>query len=95
VLLAPIGQGRVGFRIPAPWLLTPYGVHPEVPGGEGLGLALVHRIVARHGGTIRVESTEGVGATFFITWPARPPADGGAAAPAPPRRQEGGDGDAE
>jgi signal transduction histidine kinase len=38
-------------------------------GGEashGLGLALVHDIVAQHGGRIRGESTPGAGATFIV-----------------------------
>jgi two-component system sensor histidine kinase HydH len=38
--------------------------------GTGLGLALVHRIVSEHGGTIAVTSEgEGKGATFTLTFP--------------------------
>ncbi|HUR68670.1 MAG TPA: ATP-binding protein [Candidatus Thermoplasmatota archaeon] len=37
--------------------------------GVGLGLAMVHRIITRHGGTIRAESTEGQGAAFHVTLP--------------------------
>ncbi|AFZ19851.1 PAS domain-containing protein [Allocoleopsis franciscana] len=35
----------------------------------GLGLAIAKRIVEGKGGTIRLESQEGQGATFYFTWP--------------------------
>lgn len=50
-------------------LFTPY-VTTKGSRGTGLGLALVHRIVTEHKGTIALEDTPGGGATFVITLPA-------------------------
>ncbi len=44
-------------------------LHADVIQGEGIGLALVYRMVGRLGGRIWLESTAGVGSTFFVALP--------------------------
>jgi two-component system sensor histidine kinase PilS (NtrC family) len=39
------------------------------PGGTGLGLAMVHKIIETHGGTIAVQSERGHGTKFTLTLP--------------------------
>ncbi|UTT70347.1 HAMP domain-containing histidine kinase [Arthrobacter sp. DNA4] len=48
-------------------------------GGSGLGLAIVAAIVGSHGGSVRVEKTDGGGATLMVSLPRReePSRDGG------------------
>jgi signal transduction histidine kinase len=41
--------------------------------GAGIGLTSAAQIIAAHGGTIAVESQEGVGSTFTARLPLQPP----------------------
>ncbi|NTU80414.1 MAG: response regulator, partial [Chloroflexales bacterium] len=50
--------------------------------GTGLGLALVARLTAAHGGSVAVESTPGVGSRFHVTFPWSPAAAPARTAPA-------------
>lgn len=51
-------------------------LHQDKALGEGVGLALVRRLVERMSGNIWAESSPGAGTTFFFTLPAAPPAAG-------------------
>jgi len=47
-------------------------LHPDRAPGEGMGLAIAHRIVERHRGRIWAESEEGAGSVFHFSLPASP-----------------------
>jgi two-component system, OmpR family, sensor kinase len=57
-------------------------------GGSGLGLAIVSALVAAHGGVASVRTAPGRGATFRVTLPLAPEAQGGE-----PADDDDGDGD--
>ncbi|RDK03792.1 sensor histidine kinase [Paraburkholderia lacunae] len=65
-----------GLGIPAAYMSKVFRafqrLHGDVASGEGIGLAVVRRIVERHGGRVWVESAEGAGSTFFVVLPEQP-----------------------
>lgn len=61
-----------GSGIPAERLgkvFDPFYTTKPVSRGTGLGLSIAQRIVNQHGGSISVESQEGVGTTFYVFLP--------------------------
>jgi two-component system, NtrC family, sensor histidine kinase PilS len=60
-------------------LFLPFKTTKE--GGTGLGLSVVARIAAAHGGTVRAEDAPGGGAIFRVRWPRQPVTGDAGAAP--------------
>jgi PAS domain S-box-containing protein len=63
-----------GVGIPPKYLnkiFDPFFTTKKVGEGTGLGLNIVYRLVTKYGGTIQVNSKEGVGTTFTIQFPIR------------------------
>jgi signal transduction histidine kinase len=81
VRVGPLQPGHTGFVVAddgagfameyADTLFSPFRrLHSEEDfEGTGIGLATVHRIVERHGGTIEAEGTPGEGASFTVMLP--------------------------
>jgi len=65
-----------GLGIPAACMPKMFSAFQRLHGdrakGDGIGLALVRRVTERHGGRAWVDSTEGVGSTFYVTLPEQP-----------------------
>ncbi|WP_435015513.1 sensor histidine kinase [Tundrisphaera sp. TA3] len=65
-----------GMGIPDAYKSKVFSVFQRLHGdhvkGEGIGLALVRRMVERHGGRVWFESVAGQGSTFFVAFPAEP-----------------------
>lgn len=62
-----------GVGIPAAYLPKLFQalqrLHPDKAPGEGIGLAIARRVLARLGGGIRVETAVDVGSTFYFSLP--------------------------
>lgn len=56
-------------------LFDPFFTTKEVDQGTGLGLSISHGVIKQHGGSIKVESTPGKGASFIIELPLTAPAE--------------------
>lgn len=63
-----VRDNGIGFDMShASRLFQPFQQQQEGAGASGIGLAAVHRVARRHGGTVWAEAAPGSGATFHIT----------------------------
>jgi hypothetical protein len=69
-LRVSVSDNGVGIPPDAlPRIFDPFFTTKDATEGSGLGLSIVHGIVARHGGQIHVDSAKGSGASFTVTLP--------------------------
>jgi signal transduction histidine kinase len=69
IVLADDGPGIEAGILERMW--EPFFTTRQARGGTGLGLAIVGRVIRAHGGSIRVDTDEGVGSTFRLDLPRR------------------------
>jgi two-component system NtrC family sensor kinase len=72
VAIADGGKGIAPEALPR--IFEPFFTTKDLWSNVGLGLSVSYRIVAEHGGRIRVESEPGRGSTFTVALPAAPAA---------------------
>ena len=69
VTIADSGSGIAPERINR--IFEPFYTTKAPGHGTGLGLSVCHRVIRQHGGTIQVNSQEGVGTEFTVELPIR------------------------
>jgi signal transduction histidine kinase len=67
IAISDTGAGIASEHLPK--IFEPFFTTKPVGSGQGLGLAIAHSIIERHGGTIEVESTVGVGTRVAVRVP--------------------------
>ena len=72
IAVADDGKGIAPDALPR--IFEPFFTTKDLWSNVGLGLSVSYRIVAEHGGRIRVESEPGRGSTFTVALPAAPAA---------------------